>query len=225
MTKLVCFDFDDVIVDNRILLKLPFIGNRFKRMELGVEYLEGSLDPKKFSVFSKNLLESLKGVEAKTIEKYLLKIRLHKGVKEVFEHVSKDHKIVIVSTNDETFIKKFLEKHNLLQHVSHVYATKYEIKNGILTGKVSGDALKTEKLGVIPVLKKRYKAKPGNIVYVGDGLTDLPLMKKTGVGILFNPNTFTKAEIFLDKTLKKKINANKLFLVENKDLRKVLAYI
>ncbi len=226
MSKIICFDFDDVIVNNRMLQKLPFIGSRFKRIELGMEYMEGSLEPKKFAIFARNLANELKGVNVETIAKYVSRARLHKGVREVFEHLSSNgYKIVIISTNDITLIKHFLEKHKLLQHVSHIYASEFELKDGIITGKIKGNIIETEKLAVLQELRKKYNLTPSQIVYIGDGLTDLPLMKKIGKGILFNPNTFTKVELFADKILRKKIQEKKIIILEEKDLRKVLEFI
>ena len=94
-----------------------------------------------------------------------------------------------------------------------------------MTGRIYGDVIRTEKTGIVPRLEKIYKVKRKDIIYIGDGLTDLPIMKKVGCGILFNPNTLTKMEVYRDKTLKEKENSGKLFLAEGKDLRCVTEFI
>ena len=156
----------------------------------------------------------------------MLHMRLQKGARETLEALKKKgYKIIIISTNDEIFIKKFLTKHNLLQHVSHIYAARFGVKNGIMTGTISGDVIKTEKLGILPKLEKLYKVKRSKMIYVGDGLTDLLIMKKIGTGILFNPNKLTKLEIFTDKKLKAKENNGSLYITSGNDLRTVMQFI
>ncbi len=226
MHKIVCFDFDDVIVNNRLIFKIPFIGRKLRTLKLGAEFLEGNLDPKHFNKFMNGVMNELKGVHVDGVMKILLHMRLQRGARETIEALKKKgYKIVIISTNDGTFIRKFLEKHRLLQHVSHIYAANFGLKNGIMTGKISGDVIKTEKIGILSKLESMYKIKRSEMIYVGDGLTDLPIMKKIGTGILFNPNTLTKMEVYRDKTLKNKENSGMLFLAEGKDLRCVLQFI
>ncbi|KHO47789.1 MAG: phosphoserine phosphatase [archaeon GW2011_AR5] len=226
MHKLICFDFDDVIVNNKFVFKIPIIGHKLKTFELGAQYLEGNLDPKSFNRFMGEVLKQLQGVHIDTVMRLLLHMRLQKGTRELLKRLREDgYKIVIVSTNDETFIRRFLEKHSLMQYISHIYAAKFGLKNGLMTGKIYGDVIKTEKTGIIGVLEKKYKIRRGDITYIGDGLTDLPIMKKVGKGILFNPNALTKMEIYSDKILKKKENSGRLFLAEGKDLRCVMDFI
>ena len=226
MHKIVCFDFDDVIVNNRLIFKLPFIGHKIKTLELGAEFIEGRLDPKKFNKFANGVMKQMKGIHVDNVMRILLHMRLQKGARETIEALKKKgYKIVIISTNDGTFIKKFLEKHKLLQHVSHIYAAKFGLKNDIMTGTIYGDVIKTEKTGILPKLEKMYRIKRKEIIYIGDGLTDLPIMKKIGTGILFNPNELTKLEIFTDKKLKAKKKNGSLYITSGNDLRTVMQFI
>lgn len=226
MQKLICFDFDDVIVNNKFVFKIPVIGHKLRTFELGAQFIEGNLDPKKFNRFMDEVMKQVKDVHIDHVMKLLLHMHLQKGARETLAQLKKNgYKIIIVSTNDETFIRRFLEKHHLLEYVSHIYAARFGLKNSIMTGKIYGDVIKTEKTGIIPRLEKIYKVKRSEIIYVGDGLTDLPIMKKVGRGILFNPNAITKMEIFTNKKLKKMENEGKLFLAEGKDLRCIIDFV
>ena len=226
MQKLICFDFDDVLVNNKMVFKLPLIGHKLRTFELGAQFIEGNMDPKKFGDFVDEVMKQVKGVHIDHVMKLLLHMRLQKGAKETLARLKKSkYKIVIVSTNDETFIRRFLEKHHLLDYVSHIYAARFGLKDGLMTGKIYGDVIKTEKVGIVPRLEKIYKIKRSEIVYVGDGLTDLPIIERVGYGILFNPNVITKMEIFTNKQLKKMENTKRLFLAEGKDLRCVLDFV
>ncbi len=222
--KIVCFDFDDVITDSNPLYKLiSFSKPDFGELKLGLGLLEDNRDPKKFFKIIKELVKFGKGIEFDAVERAVLKAGLMKGAKKAFEKLKNSGcKIVIVSINDERIIRKFLKKHSLEKHVSHVYASSLGVKDGRLTGIISGDVIKTEKLGILKKLRKAYGKK--EIVYIGDGLTDIPILKKSDIGILFCPNELTKAEVFVDKGLMKK-EGIKLFLVEKRDLREILKFI
>lgn len=226
MQKLICFDFDDVIVNNKFVFKIPLIGRKLRKFELGQQFLEGRLDPKSFNKFMNEVLKHLKGVHIDTVMRLLLHMRLQKGARELFESLTKNgYRIIIVSLNDEAFIRRFLEKHKLLEYISHIYAAKFGLKNGVMTGKIYGDVIDTEKTGVVKLIEKTYKVKSKDIIYVGDGLTDLPIIKKVGRGILFNPNELTKNMINTDGILKGKKKTGNLVFAEGKDLRCVLQFV
>ncbi|MEM7819323.1 MAG: HAD-IB family phosphatase [Candidatus Aenigmatarchaeota archaeon] len=225
--KVICFDFDDVIVRTNTIHKLiKLFGQRLKIFELEIEFLEDNLEPKKFFGVVKRIVMMGKGLEFKKIKNYMLKFGVNKGVKHVFKFLkSKNYKIVIVSTNDQRIIKDFLKKNHIDKYIDQIYAAKLGIKNGLLTGKIYGDVIKTEKTGIVKKIEKKYKIKKEDIIYIGDGLTDLPIIKLVGRGILFCPNELAKAEVFIDKTLKKKEKNGKLFLVEKKDMREILKFV
>lgn len=225
--KVVCFDFDDVITRKNIAIKLlGMAGHKFRQLKLELEMLEHNRDPKKFADIIEKFAELTKGMSIDGVEKIIKLMKLRKGTKETFENIKKKGtKIVIVSINDESLIKEFLRRNSLHDYVDHIYAAKIEVKDGILTGKITGDVLKDEKIGVLKIIEKKYKANKNDIAYVGDGLTDLPIIKRVGRGILFSPNAITRAEVYTDKTLKKMESSGKLFLVENNDLRKILDFI
>ena len=225
--KVVCFDFDDVITRKNIAMKLlGMAGHKFRQLKLELEMLEHNRDPKKFAELIKKFAELTKGMNIESVERILKLMKLRKGAKETFEKIKKSGmKIVIVSINDESLIKEFLLRNRLHEYVDHIYAAKIEVKNGILTGKITGDVLKDEKIGVLKIIEKKYTASKKDITYVGDGLTDLPIIKRVGRGILFSPNAITRAEVYADKALKKMESSGRLFLVENHDLRKILEFI
>ena len=151
---------------------------------------------------------------------------MNKNAKNVIKKLKKDgYKIVIVSINDEGMIKKFLKKNDIDKYVDHIYAAKLGVKNGILTGNVSGNVVETEKTGVVRKIEKLYRARKEDIIYVGDGMTDLPIMKKVGRAILFCPNALTNVEVLADKQLMKMKKDERLFLVEEKDLSKILDFV
>lgn len=227
MTKVVCFDFDDVLADKGSVKRfMQLFGHTFKELEYGIELLEDNKNPKKFFRTAKKVVMLGKGLKYSRVEKIFKLLKPNKNARNALAALKKrGFKIVIVSVNDINIIRNFLKKNGLRGYVDHIYAGKLETQNGLLTGIMSGDAIRTEKVGVVKCIEKRFGAKKKDIFYIGDGLTDLPIIKRVGKGVLFCPNALTMAEVFTDKALKGMVDSSKLFLVKEKDLMNVLDFI
>jgi phosphoserine phosphatase len=224
---IICFDFDDVITNRSSFIKLAsLVGKTTKKVKVGLDLLRESENPKQFYKTIKYGVSLGKGVKYSNIKKVVYFIRLTKNSKKTLRKLKeRGHKIVIISTNDTGMIKKFLKKKKIERYIDHIYASRLGVKNGRLTGKIYGDVIKTEKLGALREIKNRYGKTPKDIVYVADGLTDIPLMKRVGKGILFCPNSLVNAEVLIDGQLRKMKNEGRLFLVEDKDLSKILEFV
>lgn len=227
MAKVVCFDFDDVLTNKSTLRKfMTVFGHTFKELRYGLEIFEDNKHPKKFFKTVDKVIQLGKGVKYERVEKIVYFLRPNKNARKTLKKLkASGYMIVIASINDENLIRKFLKKYQLEEYIDHIYAGKLGVKNGLLTGEITGDVIKTEKIGVIKKMERLYKAKKSDIHYIGDGLTDLPIIKKLGHGILFNPNPLTNAEILTDRELMKIKKSGRLFLVENKDLANILQFI
>lgn len=220
--KIICFDFDDVIVKGNPVSKIAFIlKDKFKEMEIGLKLLTLKDNPKEFTKSLKELVSLSKGIDYKLLEDLMLKAFLTKNTKKTFKEISEKNKIVIISMNDTNLIKKFLGKNKLLEYVDHIYGSELEVKNGKLTGIIKGDVLESEKRTIIKKVEKKYKVGKKNIIYVGDGLTDLPIIEELGQGILFCPNSITRAEVYENKKLSRIEKKGKLLWIEKEDLYEV----
>ena len=220
MKKVICFDFDNVIIDTSLAIKLLIFGDKFKEFAAGMDMLFHNTEPKKFFRSLKNMMMLAKGYDIEHLRKIILSIDLEPGTRETFRQMKKrGYKIVIASINDKNLIKDYLKSKGL--HADHIYASEIVVKNGKLTGEIKGDIIKTEKVGVVKKIQKLYRVKKENITYIGDGLTDLPIMKIAGRSILFCPNALTKAEVFASKEFDRMGKEGKFFIVEKKDLREV----
>ncbi len=228
MKKLVvCFDFDDVLTDKGALNKLAFIfGPSFGELKLALELFEDNKTPKKFFKVARKIIKMGAGVKYSQVQGIVKFLRLNKNAKSVLKKLrSRGCKIVIVSINDKGLIRNFLEKNGIEDYIDHIYAARLGVKNGLLTGEIKGNVIRTEKVGIISKIERLYKVKKDQIIYIGDGLTDLPIMKKIGRGILFCPNLVTNAEVLTDSQLLKMKKDGRLFLVKDRDLEKILPFI
>ncbi len=223
--QVICFDFDDVIVDGNLVFRLIKLRPEFSELELGFEFMFENQKPKEFYKVIKKIVKVGKGLGFDEIKKIMFDFEVINGTKRVFKKLKENYKIVIVSANDTGMIKEFLKKHKLLECIDRIYGSKLGVKNGRLTGKISGDVIMTEKTAIVKNIEKAYRIKRKDITYIGDGLTDLPIIKMVGKGILFCPSMITQAEVFRDKILSKMEKDGKLFLIDKKDLSEILRFV
>ena len=224
--QVVCFDFDNVIADGNLLSEVVKLKPEFRGLKLGLEFMVDNLNPKEFFKVVKRLVELGKGMGFDEIKGMVLRFKIMKGTRKTFFTLKKSGcKIVVVSVDDKKMIREFLEKHGLLKYVDHIYGSRLGSRNDKLTGRIYGDVIRTEKTGILKKIEKVYRVKKDDIVYIGDGLTDLPMMKVVGKGILFCPSALTQIEVFRDKVLSKKEKNSELFLIEKRDLSEILKFI
>ncbi|MCX6816220.1 MAG: HAD-IB family phosphatase [Candidatus Aenigmarchaeota archaeon] len=225
--EVICFDFDDVITNRSSFIRIAsLVGKTTKKVKIGLRLLEDNENPKEFYKAIKDGVSLGKGVKYSNVQRIAYFIRLTKNAKKTLKKLKENgHKIVIISTNDVKLIKKFIKRKKIDKYIDHIYASRLGVRNGRLTGKIYGDVIKTEKLGALREIKNRYGKDPKDIVYVADGLTDLPIMKRVGKGILFCPNPIANAEVLVDRQLMQMKREGRLFLVEDKDLSKILEFV
>ncbi len=223
--KIICFDFDNVIADGNLIGKaLEIAGD--KGFALAAEVLTDSKNfrPDVFYKVIKKFVKLSKGLHFDIYKKIVLKFRPMKNVAKTFAALKKKgHKILIISINDERIIKEYLARHRLDAYVDRIYGSRLETRNGVLTGNITGDVLKNEKTAVAKRIKKTYKGL--DIIYIGDGLTDLPVMKVIEKSILFCPSALTKMEVFASKAMMERINSSRLFIVEKKNMLEILQFL
>lgn len=225
--KVICFDFDDVLCDGNLMLKIgSHCHDKLSEVLDVIEFMKSNKDPKKFYAAVKKIVALGKGIKFEDVESAALSLTAVQGAYETLAEIKKiGYKIVIVSSDDGDIIRKFLKKHDMMKFVDHIYASELGVKDGKLDGTISGDSIKTEKIGALKLVKKIYNVKNDDIFYIGDGLTDLAILRRVYTGILFCPNIITQTEVFTDMDLKKKIEKNELYIVETRDLREVLEYL
>lgn len=215
---IVCFDFDNVIIQNNTLVILiERFYHHFKDIKNILEFLEHKISPEYFPIFLKNVVKRLKGMRWEEIENIYQEYKLMPGTLKCFKYIKKQgHKLFVISENDERLINLYLQKKNLMKYVDRVYGIKLDTKSGRLTGKLLHDVV--EKVNII----KSFHSK--NVVYIGDGLTDIPVFFSVK-SIVFCPNFFVKSILFTTRELKKRMEEGNLILIEKHDLSKILKFI
>jgi len=99
------------------------------------------------------------------------------------------YKTAIISGGFEYF-GKYLQRR---LGIDYVFANQLEIKDGKVTGKVCGQVVNAErKAEILRELAKKEQISLDQVIAVGDGANDLPMLSIAGLGIAFNAKPVVK---------------------------------
>ena len=78
--------------------------------------------------------------------------------------------------------------------IDYVYANELDVLDGIVTGKIKGDIIDGErKAEILKEIAKIQNLSLDQVIAVGDGANDLPMLNIAGLGIAFRAKPIVKA--------------------------------
>jgi len=179
--RLVVFDMDSTLIQVEVIDELA------KEAGVGAEVaaitesaMRGEMDYKESL---KQRLALLKGLDAAKLSEVAARLPLTEGAERLtgtLKHLG--FKLAIVS-GGFMFSGRSLQKR---LDVDYVFANELEIVDGKLTGRVTGEIVDAQrKAELLHDLADREGIHPAQIVAVGDGANDLPMLAAAGLGIAF----------------------------------------
>ncbi len=150
--------------------------------------MQGELD------FRASLIERvalLKGLPQSALaDVYERKLKLTPGAEALIK-TAKTHgiKFMLVSGGFTFFTDRLKERLGL----DYAYANELEIIDGVLTGKVIGDIIDAEaKARLLRQHRDELGLSPEQVIAMGDGANDIPMLEAAGIGVAFHAKEKTK---------------------------------
>lgn len=186
--KLVMFDMDGTLIDGRSIFvfseKKGFKDKLLRSLQSDKEPYEKTIEIAQF----------LHGTSSIELLEIFRKIPLHNNVEKVAQKLREKNVKTAVATDSYQFIADDLKKR---LHFDYAFANNLIIEQGIVTGKINinNSNLKRCETGVIYsickglVLDQLYtmlNITPAEVIAVGDGVVDIGMIKKAGLGIAYN---------------------------------------
>ena len=133
----------------------------------------------------------LKGLDTSVLQSVAERLRLNEGAEHLISTLKKlGYKTAIVS-GGFTFFGEYLQQR---LGVDYVYANQLDIKDGLVTGQVSGDIIDGQrKAELLREIAEKEGLKLQQVIAVGDGANDLPMLGIAGLGIAFRAKPLVKA--------------------------------
>jgi phosphoserine phosphatase len=181
--KLLIADMDATIVRGETLDDLAeFAGLKDQIAAITALAMEGKLD---FKEALRERVALLRGLTITAIMETLDKLTLNPGAKE-FVQTMKHHgtTCVLVSGGFTIFTEAAADRAGF----DHHHGNTLEIENNALNGKVTDPILdKHAKVDFLEHYLKQLDLTPADALAIGDGANDIPMLKKAGLGIGYQP--------------------------------------
>lgn len=188
--KLIVFDMDSTLIQEEVIVEMARVyGVGDKVKEITERAMNGELN---FDEALRERVALLKGLKRKEMEGILSGLRLSPGAEKLISTVHRHgYRTAIVSGGFRYFADHFK---NRLQ-MNYAFANELEFENDVLTGKVKGTVVNAnEKARLVEVLAKENNLTLDQVVAVGDGANDLPMLAKAGFGIAYHAKEKVRRE-------------------------------
>lgn len=187
--RLVAFDMDSTLISTEVIDELARrygVGGQVSAITESA--MRGELD---FRQSLRRRLALLKGMPESVLADVAAQLPLSDGAERLIKalkHIG--YKIAIIS-GGFTYFGEHLAR---LLGIDYVFANRLEIRHGALTGRVEGDIVDAaRKATILTDLARREKISLQQVIAVGDGANDLPMLGLAGLGIAFHAKPKVRA--------------------------------
>ena len=187
--RLVVFDMDSTLIDAEVIDELAIEAGVGKQVAaITEEAMQGKLD---FKQSFERRLALLKGLDASVLPSIAHRLRLNEGAEHLISTLRQlGYKTAIIS-GGFSFFGEYLQK---ILGVDYVYANQLDIEDGIVTGRVKGRVIDGQcKADLLRELASREGLMLEQVIAVGDGANDLPMLDIAGLGIAFRAKPLVEA--------------------------------
>lgn len=187
--QLVVFDMDSTLIDAEVideLAKEAGVGEQVAAITEAA--MQGELD---FKQSFAQRMALLKGLDVNVLQSVAERLQLNEGAEHLLKTLKRlGFKTAIVS-GGFTYFGHYLQR---ILGVDYVYANELDIEGGLVTGKVKGDIIDGQrKADLLRELADREGLALQQVIAVGDGANDLPMLNIAGLGIAFRAKPLVKA--------------------------------
>tara|TARA_Y100000590_G_scaffold263893_1_gene296266 strand:- start:113186 stop:114376 length:1191 start_codon:yes stop_codon:yes gene_type:complete len=180
--RLIVFDMDSTLIQTEVIDEMAEVhGVGAEIKEITERAMNGELD------FDESLIQrvsKLKGLEVSKMEEILKNLPFTTGCQEFIRTVkSLGYKVAIISGGFSFFANALKDQLG----IDYAFANELEIINGKLTGNVEGQIVNAnQKAFLLKVLAQQEQINLDQVVAIGDGANDLPMLATAGLGIAYH---------------------------------------
>ena len=180
--RLIVFDMDSTLIQSEVIVemaKVHGVGDEVHRIT--EEAMNGKID---FDESLTRRVKLLSGLKESELQNILSKIKLTDGVEDFIKKIQNlGYKTAIISGGFQYFANSFKQRLG----IDYAFANDLEIIDGKINGVIKGSIVNAEKKAMLlEVLAQQEGIKLEQVVAIGDGANDLPMLAKAGLGIAFH---------------------------------------
>lgn len=186
--RLVCFDMDSTLIQAECIVELA------KRHGVGEQVhditeaaMRGELD---FNQSFKKRVALLKGLDESVMKDIAENLPITEGAERLISTLKDLGYKVAVLSGGFMYFGRYLQKK---LNIDYIYANDLEIEDGKLTGRHLGEIVNGEKKAqLMKLLAQMEGISMEQVIAVGDGANDLPMINAAGLGIAFHAKPVVK---------------------------------
>tara|TARA_R110002072_G_scaffold64203_4_gene159657 strand:- start:102715 stop:103890 length:1176 start_codon:yes stop_codon:yes gene_type:complete len=188
--RLIVFDMDSTLIQTEVIDEMADrVGAGESVREITERAMNGELD------FNQSLVErvsQLKGLKVEEMQDILENLPFTPGVEDFIKTVKNlGYKVALISGGFSFFANALKEKLDL----DYAFANELKIVDGKLTGEVEGTIINAQqKEMILKMITQQEKISLEQVVAIGDGANDLPMLSAAGLGIAFHAKDVVKKE-------------------------------
>ncbi len=179
--RLVCFDMDSTLIEQEVIDELAIEAGVGEQVaEITERAMSGQLDFKQSFAARVALL---KGLDASVLEKIANRLTITEGTERLISTLKAlGYRTAILSGGFQYFAEMLQQKLG----IDEVYANQLDIKDGVVTGEVIGQVVDgNRKAELLRELAEKQGISLQQVIAVGDGANDLPMLAIAGLGVAF----------------------------------------
>lgn len=186
--RLIVFDMDSTLIQAEVIdemAKVYGVGEEVSHVT--EKAMNGEID---FNEALRERVSKLEGLELKKMEEILHDLPLTPGVEDFIKTIkSLGYKVAVISGGFSYFANALKEKLGL----DYAFANELKIVDGKLTGEIEGTIVNAEQKAMLTKLIAQQEGiNMEQVVAIGDGANDLPMLAAAGLGIAFHAKEVVK---------------------------------
>ena len=186
--RLVAFDMDSTLIEAEVIDELAAEAGVGEQVAAITEQaMRGELD---FSESFRRRVQLLTGLDENVLAKVAARLALTEGAEHLIKTLrSLGYKTAILSGGFTYFGERLQRQLG----IDYVYANELEIENGQVTGEVTGTIVDGDrKAALLREIAEKEGIDLEQVISVGDGANDLPMLSIAGLGIAFRAKPLVK---------------------------------
>lgn len=180
--RLVCFDMDSTLIQTEVIVELARLAGVGDRVHAITEAtMRGELD---FRESFRQRIKLLEGLDEKVLKEVAENLPIAEGAERLFKTLRKYGFKTAILSGGFTYFGKYLQNRF---EIDYVFANELEIKHGKLTGGYLGEIVDGNmKAELLKKLAFKEDIHLEQVIAVGDGANDLPMLNVAGLGIAYH---------------------------------------